>query len=157
VGGTDWDPTDLTGEMTDPDGNGIYEWNVLIPVGTYDYKVTLNKAWDQDTQGSGGNFSVISDGVMGTVFYYDMSINSTSYASVTGSIDSPENVIIAFGTGTINLSWDSVSGANSYKVFSSDSPYTGFVLDASGAFTDNSWLAPVSQTKKFYYVQASTE
>jgi hypothetical protein len=157
VGGTDWDPTDLTGEMTDPDGNGIYEWNVLIPVGTYDYKVALNKAWDQDTQGSGGNFSVISDGVMETVFYYDMSINSTSYASVTGSIDSPENVMLAFGVGTINLSWDSVSGANSYKVFSSDNPYTGFDLDTSGAFTDNSWLAPVSQTKKFYYVLASTE
>jgi hypothetical protein len=73
VGGNDWDPNDTTGEMTDSDGDGIYTWEILIPEGTFQYKVTLNRNWDQDTQGSGGNFNVTSDGIIPTTFYYDMS------------------------------------------------------------------------------------
>ncbi len=77
VGGTDWDPTDLTGEMADGDGDGIYEWEVLVPEGDWEYKVTLNHGWDQDTQGYAGNFYFSSDGLAATLFTYDMGQNLT--------------------------------------------------------------------------------
>ena len=75
LGGTDWDPADLTGEMTDFSANDIYEWQVLVPAGDWEYKVTLNHNWDQST---GGNISFSSNGVDQIRFSYDMSNNTTS-------------------------------------------------------------------------------
>ena len=74
MGGTDWDPSDLTGEMTDPDGDDIFTWRGLVPAGDYDFKVTFNHNWDQST---GGNVQFISDGITETEITYDMSNNTT--------------------------------------------------------------------------------
>ena len=82
LGGTDWDPTDPTGEMAEGKGNGIYELTVLVPAGSWEYKVTLNQNWDQDTQGAADNFYFSSDGLGTTTFTYDMSQNLTT---TTGS------------------------------------------------------------------------
>ena len=73
---------------------------------------------------------------------------------IIGEILPPENVTITVVGTNVQLSWTAVVGANSYKVFSSDDPYTGFTEDTSGTFIDESWSAPVSSTKKFYYVKA---
>ena len=78
LGGADWDPADLTGAMLDADYNGVYEWEVLVPAGNWEYKVTLNHNWDQDTHGYAGNFYFGSDGVTPTLFAYDMSQNYTA-------------------------------------------------------------------------------
>ena len=48
-------------------------------------------------------------------------------------------------------------GASSYKVYSSNEPYTGFLEDTSGSFAGESWSVPIEGVKKFYYVIASTE
>ena len=154
VGGTDWNPSDTTGEMTDGNDDGIYEWQVLIPAGDWDYKVVLNHNWDQDTQGSGGNFSVISDGIIPTTFYYDMSQNLTSYNAVVASLDAPQNLSVSISSGIVYLSWDTVSGATSYKVFSSVNPNSNFIEDATGTFDGESWSAPIPNGNMFYYVKA---
>jgi len=151
VGGTNWDPSDTIGEMTDIDGDGIYEWEILIPMGTYEYKVALNHNWDQDT---GVNLIVTSDGVIPTTFYYDMSQNLTSYDAVIAFLDAPENLSVVINAGIVELSWDAVSGASSYKVYSSTDPYSSFTEDLSGTLDGTFWDAPVSVTKKFYYVKA---
>ena len=65
----------------------------------------------------------------------------------------PQNVMIHITETNVNISWDAVAGATSYKVYSSDDPYTGFTEDTSGSFTDTSWTAPLSANKKFYYVK----
>nr|MBC8526632.1 hypothetical protein [Candidatus Cloacimonadota bacterium] len=57
-------------------------------------------------------------------------------------------------SGNVHLSWDAVSGATSYTVYSSNDPYTGFIEDVSGTYVDESWSAPVPIEKKFYYVTA---
>ena len=78
---SDWDPASSVTEMSDPDLDDVWEYSVIIPAGSYQGKVTLNKNWDQDTQMGGGNVSFTSDGVATTTFTYDMSNNTTSISS----------------------------------------------------------------------------
>ena len=69
----------------------------------------------------------------------------------------PENVIISYDLDSIIISWDPVTFATSYKVYSSDSPYTGLVEDTTGTFVGESWSTSIINEKKFYFVKASTE
>jgi len=81
----------------------------------------------------------------------------TENGSITGATskpNSPENVIIYIESDSVFISWDPVLLATSYKIYSSDDPYTGFTEDASGTFVDESWSAPAPDEKKFYYVKA---
>ena len=81
-------------------------------------------------------------------FYYDQSGNIP---------DIPANVTAIVAQDSVQISWDAVSGATSYKVYSSDNPYSGFALDETGTFDGESWTAAISNTKKFFYVIAVKE
>ncbi|MCK4654536.1 MAG: hypothetical protein KAU01_08820, partial [Candidatus Cloacimonetes bacterium] len=74
------------------------------------------------------------------------------YFHQTIAPDPPQNVTVEIIGTNIHLSWDAVTGANSYKVYSSDDPYTGFVEDTSGSFVGESWSTSIMEMKKFYYV-----
>ena len=74
---------------------------------------------------------------------------------IFGEILPPQNVTISVSGGNVYLSWDAVAGATSYKVYSSDDPYTGFTEDTTGTFDEESWSAPLPASKKFYFVKAS--
>ncbi|MCD4760777.1 right-handed parallel beta-helix repeat-containing protein [bacterium] len=71
--------------------------------------------------------------------------------------DPPQNVTIEIIGTDVQLNWDAVAGVTSYKVYSSDDPYTGFVEDTSGSFAGESWNTAIINEKIFYYVIASTE
>jgi len=75
IGGNDWDPSELMGEMTDSDGDDIFTLELTIPAGNYEAKVTLNHNWDQST---GGNIPFTTDGVNPTTFTYDFPNNVTT-------------------------------------------------------------------------------
>lgn len=79
------------------------------------------------------------------------------YFNQLGTLDPPQNVIIEVSGTEIQVSWDAVSGAASYKVYSSDDPYTGFVEDLTGSFLEESWQAPQPSVNKFYSVKASDD
>ena len=77
--------------------------------------------------------------------------------------DIPENIEI-FVTGTsLEISWDIVTGANSYRIYASDSAEGTFSLVSGNQseFSVNgnrvSWSSTVTSSRKFYYVKASTE
>ena len=76
--GSNWNPENESGSMLEDD-NQLFSWEVLIPEGDWEYKVVLNENWDQDTYGGGANFTVNSNGINETVFYYDFKQNSTYY------------------------------------------------------------------------------
>ena len=117
LGGNDWDPTDLTGEMEDLDGDDIYTLELLIPAGNYQCKVTLNHNWDQST---GSNISFTADGINATTFTYDFPNNTTT---VTG----PPPV-----TATVTFAVDDSGGKN----------YAGFYLKGSwnvSGYYDPTW------------------
>ena len=73
------------------------------------------------------------------------------------ALDPPQNVTIEIIGADVQLSWNAVMGANSYKVYSSDDPYTGFAEDMSGSFAGESWSTSIINAKKFYYVVANSE
>ena len=73
------------------------------------------------------------------------------------SLDIPQDVTISIDQDSVHISWDTVSGANSYKIYASDDPYGTFTEDGSGTFTYESWSAPVPNGKMFYYVIASSD
>ncbi len=73
---------------------------------------------------------------------------------IIGEILPPENVTITVVDNIVNISWSAVSGAASYKVYSSNDPYDNFTEDTSGNYIGTSWSAPLSNDKKFYFVKA---
>ena len=92
MGGNDWDPTELMGEMEDPDGDDIYTLTLTIPVaGNYECKVALNRNWDQST---GGNTPFISDGINPTTFTYDFPNNLTTVSGPPPVMDTVTFVVI---------------------------------------------------------------
>ncbi len=128
-GTNDWDPTNLTGQMTDPDGDDVYTVELNVPVGSFECKVTLNNNWDQST---GGNITFTSDGVNATTFTYDFSTNTTT---VTGPPPPTATVtFIVYDTAGQNYdgfnlkgSWDangnydpSWNGGNEHSAFYDD-------------------------------------
>ena len=68
--------------------------------------------------------------------------------------DPPQNVTTEIIGTEVHLSWNAVTGATSYKVYSSNDPNTGFLEDTSGTFDGTSWSTSIVNEKKFYYVIA---
>ena len=66
----------------------------------------------------------------------------------------PENVIISYDFDSIIISWESVTNATSYKVYSSDNPYSGFYEDFSGIYDGTTWTSQYIDEKRFYRVTA---
>lgn len=99
IGGINWEPTELMGEMTDPDGDDIFTLELLIPAGDYEAKVTLNNNWDQST---GGNVPFTTDGVTPTTFTYDFPNNTTTISGPP-----PPTAIITFIVDdALNMNYD---------------------------------------------------
>jgi len=107
--GSNWAPDNMNGEMTDADGDDIFEIQFAsIPLGSWEYKITLNHNWNQSTSGNQGFYS---DGVTPITFYYDMSNNGISTtapgnpsALVTFIIDDSQNQ--TFTAFYLKGSWD---------------------------------------------------
>ncbi len=109
IGGNDWDPTELMGEMTDPDEDDIFTLELLIPAGSYEAKVTLNNNWDQST---GGNVGFTTDGVTPTIFTYDFPNNITTISgppppSVTTTFIVEDTANMLYDGFFLKGSWDS--------------------------------------------------
>ena len=96
-------------------------------------------------------------GVIDDIRIYNRALSEDEILSIytLGSLESPINLTISEMNDYIILNWDVVSGATSYKIYSSENPYSGFELDESGEFNGTSWTAPLSESKIFYYVTAT--
>ena len=80
------------------------------------------------------------------------------YFHQTIAPDPPQSITIEIIGTDVHLSWDAVTGANSYKIYSSDDPYAEDWGEPVGSVAGLSWNADISgMDKKFYYVKASTE
>jgi len=77
---------------------------------------------------------------------------------VIGTLGIPQNVVIDVIGNDVQISWDEVTGANSYIIFASDNPYGTFEdVSEFGSFNGTSWTTPITENKMFYYVIASSE
>ncbi|MBN2829439.1 MAG: hypothetical protein JXR56_03845, partial [Candidatus Cloacimonetes bacterium] len=75
------------------------------------------------------------------------------------ALDTPQNIQISYNQqeGNINLSWDMVNNALSYKIWTGVSP----IVDTTGqplvTTTSTSTSIPVSGSRLFFIIKASTE
>jgi len=75
-----------------------------------------------------------------------------------GSIYPPQNVTVSPAGSVITLTWDAVSGATSYKIFSCEEPYGAYTdISREGVFVGASWSYNYIGTRKFYYVVAVSQ
>lgn len=95
---------------------------------------------------------------LGTIEYYVTAHNYLqAYATteVVFSPAAPSNIVTSIASGNLTVSWDNVTGADSYLIYSSDDPYGSFVYLTT--VSTNTWITPVgSDTKKFYYIVADS-
>jgi len=105
-----------------------------------------NETYRRTSSGDGGIFANWGpgDGIPGEDDYTELSV--------------PDTVQISFSEGNVNLNWQSVMGATSYKIYSSDNPSNIFPaswdLEAFEIET-NSWtdIFP-EESIKFYRIAA---
>ncbi len=123
IGGVDWSTSDSHGVMTDTDNDGIWRLQVLVPAGSYEYKIALQKNWDQST--SGINFAFTSDGAHETIFTYNMATNATA-SSTTGVFSPPTNLTAQIVGSAIRLNWNAPLSRSitSYKIYRNGSLLT---------------------------------
>ncbi len=65
--------------------------------------------------------------------------------------ETPQNINLEIIGSTLSLSWDSVSGATSYTVYSDTDPYGAFTT-SEWTGSNNSWSESITGEKKFYQV-----
>jgi len=73
---------------------------------------------------------------------------------IAGPLNAPTNVTIMVSETSVTISWDEVVGASVYHIYSSDYPQSGFELDHTGSFNNNSWTTSIQTARKFYYITA---
>ena len=73
------------------------------------------------------------------------------------AVEAPANLALtAIGTD-VTITWDSVTNAVGYLVYSSVNPYGTFVLDETGSFNGTEWTGTLTGTRNFYYVTATND
>lgn len=73
--------------------------------------------------------------------------------SGTGILGIPQNISAEISGTELILSWDAVTGASGYKVYSCDDPYGDFTEEIT-APVGETWTVEYTEAKKFYYVVA---
>ena len=66
--------------------------------------------------------------------------------------DAPSNVITSVNGSDVTVSWDTVSGAASYDVYSSTDPYGNYTFTAN--VVNNSYTTPATGLRQFWYIVA---
>ena len=73
----------------------------------------------------------------------------------SASLSIPQNASISLDEDSLYVKWDSVIGANGYKIFSSQNPYSGF--ENIGTTPDTTFAIPdPAETKMFIYITGDT-
>ena len=80
----------------------------------------------------------------------------TKVAYITVMLPAPENLNISVVADSVHLQWNSVYGADFYKIYGADDPSA--VFDNLDVVTDTTWTANISGLeKRFYYVTAGKQ
>ncbi|MCF7867398.1 MAG: hypothetical protein K9N09_01750 [Candidatus Cloacimonetes bacterium] len=85
----------------------------------------------------------------------DWAIDDVKITGDTPPPTAPANVIISHDGSNVNITWDAVTNATSYEIWSCDTPDGTFVQEIAGTFpTTTSWTKAEANAKKFYFVKA---
>ncbi len=134
-------------------GSDLSEWNDILNNNNYNIENHAGGVTAEYVYWGTTDQTQISNKLFGSVDFEPWTDTAhTNLYYLTLPI--PQNVQITINGSNVEITWDAVAGATSYKVYSSDDPYSGFEEDTTGSLTGSSWTAPLSASKKFYYVKA---
>ena len=107
-------------------------------------------------RGTYGSTTEFFNGIIDDIRIYHRALSHNEICSLYHINDWMDNIVISIeiNNNNVNLDWNTVAGAASYKVYSSNEPNTGFSEDTGGTFDGESWIAPIIDAKKFYFVKA---
>jgi hypothetical protein len=98
------------------------------------------------------------DGLTYCEVSYNLASSSTQTITVNAlapEIGVPQNLQISMSGSAIILNWDSVAGAQEYRVYSSSSAFHGFSdISQAGEFNGNSWQTQFESNIEFFRVSA---
>jgi len=104
------------------------------------------------------NAGIVIDGVhvfdAGKVVYYYGSAPDIGSEELYQELTTPPNITTSVSGTNFTFSWDPVPGFF-YEIYASDKPYSEF--NSIGTTTNTSYTVPISTSKKFYYVLATTD
>ncbi len=124
---------------TIPDSLVVARWDSTLWVDAGQYEIDLTDQWI--TSETVEEFSPFTFGAIQT--------------GTPQPPDTPANVQITIARTEVTISWDEVTAATSYSVYSSDDPYAEtFDLEQAG-ITELNWTGTISDDLKFYRVTSS--
>ncbi|MBN2858133.1 MAG: hypothetical protein JXN63_07005 [Candidatus Delongbacteria bacterium] len=157
---------------TDPTDKGFLGYNT----GT-----TGNVFWNTETSAqssSAGTATGLTDAEMSTLstftsagwdFFGESANGTNDYWNIHSSlndgypylnweyrlpVEAPANLALTVSGTDVIITWNAVTDATGYLVYSSEDPYGTFTLDETGTFNGTEWTGPFTGTKMFYYVSA---
>ncbi|MDD3150731.1 MAG: S8 family serine peptidase [Candidatus Gastranaerophilales bacterium] len=140
-----------------------FDWNDVSGATSYNIQADNNSNFGSpeiDETVSVSNYTPTADMALGTYYWKVLSTNSFGSSAYSGTwtvilapLSAPINVTTTPGATDITVSWDAVSGATSYDVYSSTDPYGTFTFVTNVATTSYLYT-PASETKLFWYVVA---
>jgi len=172
-------------DLTFSDIDGISQSDAENPSFIKLYSRESNSDGEWDMAFSASNIQV--NGSLNEIVFENVAdFSQFILARKVEQLDIPQNATIQIVESNLEITWDEVSGANSYKIFAADSPDGTFEdITSQGYFSRNhieigsqqtngfnrklslskkvemratqTWIAPISVDKKFYYVISSTE
>jgi hypothetical protein len=137
----------LEGTLTTPPtvAAGYFAPQVIVPPST------CWLLWNSSATGDTLSWQLES-GVWSTNAY------DLAYALSLGQVLSPTNIVINSRTAGTSISWTASAGAQSYKVYTCDTPYAAFPSGWTlvGTTASTTYTTTPTDAKKFYRVTAST-
>ncbi|MEA1972721.1 MAG: lamin tail domain-containing protein, partial [Candidatus Cloacimonadota bacterium] len=114
--------------------------------------------WPSSPDGGGSSLELISpelDNSLATNWQGSFVDNGTPGAvNSSEGLDAPTNVQISHNATNVTISWNSVDGATTYKIESSETPDGTYTEVTDGILNGTSWTKAEASSKKFYRVVA---
>jgi hypothetical protein len=149
----------LSGSCAPTFGDAIAEWNDIYGNGTYDFYNGNNDIYAYYVYWGTSDPGVISSHIWDDIDNADLGVvYFTHWLSQDHGSEytlwAPVITNITHAAGTVQITWNPVPGALSYRMNSSVKPWASYSVDGTGAFAGTTWSAPLNGDIRFYRVNA---
>ena len=140
----------------------VFDWNDVSGATSYTILVDNNSDFSSaeiNQSPSVSTYTPAADMALGTYYWKVLSTNSFGSSSYSGTwsvilapLTAPVNVLTSVAGTDLTVSWDAVSGATTYDVYSATEPYGTYTLVTNVA--TNSYVTTTASARLFWYVVA---
>jgi len=136
-------------------GTNLSEWNDILSSSNYNIENHAGGVEAEYVYWGTTDQIQISNKLYGSVDFEPWTDATHIYLYYL-TVPTPQNVQITINGSNVEITWDAVTGATSYQIYSYSNPYEepqNWTLEESG-ITDTTWTETATGEKKFYFVKA---